>query len=75
MKIYEKIYGLFIEGVDTEAFKDFWSQHEKAGLAKKDKPTRASKKTQAAANKARKKEAEGATKKFTGGSYPQQRGK
>jgi hypothetical protein len=75
MKTYERIYSLFIEGVDTEAFKDFWSQHEKAGKAGKAKPTRASKKTQAATNRAKKKEAEGATKKFTGGSYLQQRGK
>ena len=33
MNSYEKIYSLLTEGADKEAFKDFWSQHEKAGLS------------------------------------------
>ena len=39
------------------------------------KSTRASKKTQAATNKAKKKEADSNIKKFTGGTYKQRRGK
>jgi len=77
MNSYEKIYSFLTEGVDKEAFEDFWSQHQHAG-ERRAKPTRASKKTQAATKrrrKAKKKEAEASIKKFTKGTYKQQRGK
>ena len=54
MNSYEKIYSFLTEGVDKEAFKDFWSQHIKAG-ERRAKPTRASKKTQAATERRKKK--------------------
>ena len=73
MKSYERIYNLLTEISDEDLA--HYKGRPSRRVKKPSRVTRASKKTQAAENRAKKKEAEGSTKKFTKGTYKQQRGK
>jgi len=69
MKSYERIYNLLTEISDEDL------AHYQGRPSRKKRGTRASKKTQASADRAKKKEADTSTKVFTKGTYTQQRGK
>ena len=71
MDNYKRIYELLIEGWMSD--KDL--EQYKGRPSRKKKPTRASKKTQAAMNRANKKEARSNIKALKSGTYKQQRGK
>jgi len=73
MKSYERIYNLLTEISDEDLA--YYKGRPSRRVKKPAGVTRASKKTQASAKRDKKKEAEASTKKFTKGTYRQQRGK
>lgn len=74
MKPYSRLYELVIaEWMCGEDQEQYEGRPSRKNVTKK--PTRASKKTKAAADRAKKKEANTSTKVFKKGTYTQQRGK